>query len=82
MADVDAALMQEVFDIAKRKRETDIHHHGQTDDLGARLEIAKRAAFCHPSTLIAHAARLNRFCSDSAEARSMCGIKGQGCWPS
>jgi hypothetical protein len=49
--------------------ETDIHHHGQTDDLGARLEVAKRAAFCHPETLIAHPARLNRFCSDSAVTR-------------
>jgi len=41
--------------------------YGQTDDLGARLEVAKRAAFCHPATLIAHPARLNRFCSDSAQ---------------
>ena len=34
VADVDAALVQQVFDIAKGEREPDIHHHGQADDLG------------------------------------------------
>ena len=37
------------------------------DDLGARLEVMKRAAFCHHETLIPRPARLNRFCSDSAQ---------------
>ena len=34
VADVDAALVQQVFDIAKGEGEPDIHHHGQADDLG------------------------------------------------
>jgi hypothetical protein len=42
MADVDATLVQQILDIPKRKREANVHHHGQTDDLGARLEVAKR----------------------------------------
>ena len=33
VADVDAALVQQVFGIAKGEGEPDIHHHGQADDL-------------------------------------------------
>jgi hypothetical protein len=33
MADVDAALMQEILDIPKRKRKSNAHHHRQADDL-------------------------------------------------
>src|SRR5665811_1942529 len=43
MADVNAALMEEVFDVSKRQREADIHHHGQSNDLGRRLEVPKWA---------------------------------------
>jgi hypothetical protein len=66
VADLDATLVQNILDIPKRKRKPNIHHHGQTDDLRARLEVAKRAAFCHPQRLSAHPARLNRFCCGSA----------------
>jgi hypothetical protein len=45
IADVDAGFVQKILHIAKRKRETNIHHNSQTDDLGARLEIAKWATF-------------------------------------
>jgi hypothetical protein len=61
IADVDAAFVQKILDVPKRQRETDIHHHGQTDDLGARLEVEKKAAFCHPETLIAHPAASTDF---------------------
>jgi hypothetical protein len=40
MADLDAALMQEVFDVPKPKREPDIHHDRELDDLG-RCLVAK-----------------------------------------
>src|SRR5680860_53437 len=43
MADVNAALMEEVFDVSKRQREADIHHHGQSNDLGRRLKVPKWA---------------------------------------
>ncbi len=33
VADIDAAFVQKVLHIPKRKRETNIHHDGQTDDL-------------------------------------------------
>jgi hypothetical protein len=48
---LDPALRQRVFDIPKRKREACVQHHSQSYDLGVRLEIAKRAAFCHPEKL-------------------------------
>lgn len=34
VADVDAALMKQVLDIAKRERKPDIHHDRELDDLG------------------------------------------------
>jgi len=42
MADVDTALVQEVFDIAQRQRESDIHHHAKLDDLRRGFEVAER----------------------------------------
>jgi len=47
MADLDAVFVQQVFDVAQRQRETDVHHNRQTDDLGARLEIAEGGALGH-----------------------------------
>jgi hypothetical protein len=69
VADADTAFVQQILHISKRQRETDIHHHRQTDDLGARLEVAKGGAFCHPATLITRPARLNKFSSDNAGPR-------------
>ena len=40
MADIDAAFVQQIFHISKRKRKPDVHHHRQADDLRARLEVA------------------------------------------
>ena len=34
VADVDAALEQQVLDVAQRQRVADVHHHHQPDDLG------------------------------------------------
>jgi hypothetical protein len=51
VADVDPALVQQVIDVAERQREADIQHHGQSDDLGRRLEIAEGGAFRHGRTM-------------------------------
>jgi hypothetical protein len=59
MADVDAAFVQQILHIAKRKRETNVHHHGQAYDTRARLEVTKGGTFCHPAMLIARPARFN-----------------------
>ena len=34
MADVNAALEQQVFDVAQRQRVADVHHHHEADHLG------------------------------------------------
>ncbi|WP_202526178.1 hypothetical protein [Sneathiella litorea] len=47
MADIDAAFMKKVFNIAKRKGKPDVHHHGKADDLRRGFEIAKWIMLCH-----------------------------------
>jgi hypothetical protein len=66
VADVDAAFVQKVLHVPKRKRKPHIHHNSPADDLRARLKIAEEAVFCHPAKIIAGPNRLNRFCSDTA----------------
>ena len=66
MADIDAALVQKVLDVSKRKRETDVHHDRQADDLGACLEVTKWTAFGHDRTVGKRPARLNQISSDRA----------------
>lgn len=51
MANVDAPLMQQVFNVSKRERKPDVEHHRQTDDLWARFKVAKRGSFGHEPTL-------------------------------
>jgi hypothetical protein len=51
MAYVDAALVQEVFDIPKRQRKSDLHQHAKPDDLGRRFEV--------PEGVLAHFPRLS-----------------------
>ncbi len=70
MADLNAALVQQIFDILERQRVPDIHHHRQADDFRGRLKVAKRGAFCHPAKLGVRPARLNQFSSGSAVGRA------------
>jgi hypothetical protein len=65
MANIDAAFMQKILHIPKRKRETDVEHHRQTDDFGTGFEVAKRRVFCHPVKLQSRPARLKPVSSDS-----------------
>ena len=45
VTDIDTTFVQQILHVAKRKRKSDIRHHGQADDLGTGFEIAKRRAF-------------------------------------
>ena len=47
VADIDATFMQQILDVAKGKWKPNVHHYRSADDLGGRLEVAKRGAFCH-----------------------------------
>ena len=66
VTDVDAALVQEIFDIPQRKEKSNVKHHCQTDDFRAGLEVLEWRALCHPRRLGRCAARLKWVLSDSA----------------
>ncbi len=66
VADVDATLEQNVFDLAQRQRIADIHHHGQPDDLGRGLEITE--GIVHHRRLRDLTSRLKPIYSDNALA--------------
>lgn len=65
MAYLDAALVEEIFDVPQRQWETDVEHHRQADDHGAGLEIAEWGAFGHPENLAARSGRLKPSSFDS-----------------
>jgi hypothetical protein len=41
MAHIYAALVEQVFNISKGERESDIHHHAKLDDLRRGFKVAK-----------------------------------------
>ena len=61
MADVDAALVQQVFDVAERQREPDVHHDRQADDFGRGLEVPERGTLGHPGRLASQVGSLKEF---------------------
>jgi len=64
VADLDAALVQQVFHVPQGEREPDMEHHRQTDDLGAGLEVSERAARAHQASLGTRPAPLKPISSD------------------
>jgi hypothetical protein len=44
MADVDPALGPEILDVARRERESHVHHHDQTDHFWRAVEKSERVA--------------------------------------
>ena len=64
MANINTALVQQIFHISKRKWITHINHNRQADDFGRRLEVAERGVICHPETLNCHPNRLKLVSSD------------------
>jgi hypothetical protein len=67
VADLDAALEQQVLDLAKRQRVPNLHHHRQADHLRRTVEIAE--GIVHPPRLSAGRAGLKGFCSDNVWTR-------------
>lgn len=51
VADVDAPLVEKVFDIAQRQRRPVVQHHRRADDLGRRFEVTEGRAFHHGRTI-------------------------------
>jgi len=67
VADIDAALMQQVFDVSKRVRKSDVHHHTELDDLGRGFEVPERV-FAHFPRLNALPGRLKAGSADNASS--------------
>lgn len=54
VTDVDAALEQQILDIAQAQRKPNVHHDDQVDDLGRGVEIPERVlSLAHPTRLSA-----------------------------
>ena len=47
MADLYAAFVKKVFDVAQRKRVADVQHYGQANDFRAGLAVAKGGVLDH-----------------------------------
>jgi hypothetical protein len=64
VADVDTAFMEQILDIAKRQRKTNVQHHREADDPWRCLEIVEWIA--HPPRLRPGLLRLKPVSSDNA----------------
>jgi len=64
VADIDAPLMEQIFDLSQRKRIADIHHHREADHLRRRVEITE--GVLHSRRLKNLARRLKPIYSDNA----------------
>ena len=73
VADVDTTLVEQVFDVSKRKRKPNVRHHSKANDLRTGHEVAKWVGFCHLAKLRNHPARLKPVSSDST-SHSACPI--------
>lgn len=49
VTNIDAPFEEHVLNLTKRERVANVHHHGETDDFGRTVKIAKR--IFHPETL-------------------------------
>ena len=76
MEKTDTALVKQIFDISKRERESDTHHHAKLDDLGRGFEVAEWV-LSHFTRLIALPDRLKPVCADNDSRRS--GLALNGC---
>ncbi|WP_035541919.1 hypothetical protein [Hyphomonas oceanitis] len=65
MTDINAALVEQVLYVAKRERESDIHHHAKLDDLGRGFKVAKRV-LSHFPKLNTRIGQLNSGSADNA----------------
>ena len=66
MTDFDPTLVQQIFDISKRKRKPNIEQYRKADDLWTGLEVAKKIGFGHFMRLRNRNASLKPVPSDSA----------------
>lgn len=66
VANVNASFEQKVFNVSDQKRQSNIQHDRQANDLRRRFEITKWVRFCPPLKLMDRLARLTLILSDNA----------------
>ena len=76
VANVDAALVQQVHDVSERKWKANVHHDRQANDLRAAVKILEGVRLAHAEALRDHPARLNRYPSHNA----LQGLRLSGLW--
>ena len=64
VADVDAALVQQVLDVSERKWKANVHHDRQANDLRASVKVLEGVFFHHMQNLRNRPARLKSNPSD------------------
>jgi len=74
VANVDAALVEQILNVPKREWEPDVQHHRQANDLRARLEVLEGGMFCHLARLRNRPPRLKPSSSDRATNLPISGI--------
>jgi hypothetical protein len=70
VANIYAALVEQILDVSQQKWEPDIEHHRQADDFGDGLELLEREVFGPPMTLSGALPRLKRSSSDIADLQA------------
>ena len=64
-ASTNTAFVQKILHITAQKREPNVQHHRQADDLGACFEVPEWGVFCHSARMQSRLARLKLVLSDS-----------------
>jgi hypothetical protein len=64
VADLDAALVQQILDAPQLEQEPDVHHHRRVEDLGACLEVLEGAGLGHGRMVLRPLPRLKPSSSD------------------
>jgi len=65
VAHIDPAFVLQILYIPERQWNTDIHHHGEADNLAQRIEVAKWIGFGHHQTLFVRPSRFKLVSSES-----------------
>lgn len=68
VADLDATLMKQVFDVAQRQRKLNVEHHSKPYDLWAGFDLTESGAFGHAKRLAKRHDRLKQSSSDTTGA--------------
>ena len=76
VADINATLEQQIFDLPQRERITNVHHHREADDLRLTVKITEATSHCRRLRNVTN--RLKRIYSDNALSPNTSPLSGPG----